>query len=206
MQELHQTETLAYVEDDLPANAIIDDGLWVSVSLRAQGSDFLGYRARPHAPVVDMDKVAHYEPEEFWEPILATPRNQVILNPGDFYILGSKEKISVPPQFAAEMVGYDPSVGEFRVHYAGFFDPGFGYVVGHARGTRAVLEVRSHEVPFVLEHGQRVGRLIYERLLSQPDKIYGREIGSAYQHQDLALSKHFRAARFAGEPADPDRR
>ncbi len=206
MQELHQSETLAYAENDLPANAIINEGLWISVSLRGPVSDILGYRARPHAPVVDIEKVAYYEPTEFWEPILAGPRSHVILNPGDFYILGSKEKVSVPPLFAAEMVGYDPSVGEFRVHYAGFFDPGFGYTARHTRGTRAVLEVRSHEVPFVLEHGQRVGRLIFERLLSQPDKVYGREIGSSYQRQDLALSKHFKTTNLASESTNSSRR
>jgi len=205
MQELHQSETLAYAENDLPANAVINEGLWISVSLRGHVSDILGYRARPHAPVVDIEKVAYYELSEFWEPILASPRSHVILNPGDFYILGSKEKVSVPPLFAAEMVGYDPSVGEFRVHYAGFFDPGFGYTASHTRGTQAVLEVRSHDVPFVLEHGQRVGRLVFERLLSQPDKVYGREIGSSYQRQDLALSKHFKTTHLAGGSAGSSR-
>jgi dCTP deaminase len=121
------------------------------------------------------------------------PPWRLILNPGDFYILASKERISVPPEVAAEMVGYDPSVGEFRIHYAGFFDPGFGYSANEEiKGTHAVLEVRSHEVPFVLEDGQQVGRLIFERLLAAPDRLYGPAIGSTYQRQGLSLSKQFR--------------
>ncbi|MEK7825078.1 MAG: 2'-deoxycytidine 5'-triphosphate deaminase, partial [Nitrospirota bacterium] len=116
----------------------------------------------------------------------------IILDPDDFHILVSKEKIRIPPQFAAEMVAYDPSVGEFRIHYAGFFDPGFGYGNNNIKGTHAVLEVRSHEVPFVLEDGQVVGRLIYERLISKPGKVYGVDIGSSYQSQGLSLSKQFK--------------
>jgi dCTP deaminase len=192
MQELHQNEALAYREDDVPANPTFANGLWISVSLSGELSEIVGYRARLHAPVIDLEKIAYYDTDEYWEPIRAGRRNQVILNPGDFYILGSKEKVSVPPGFAAEMVGYDPSVGEFRVHYAGFFDPGFGYGAANSRGTRAVLEVRSHEVPFLLEDGQRVGRLNFERLLTQPDKLYGAPIGSSYQQQKLTLSKHFK--------------
>jgi dCTP deaminase len=114
------------------------------------------------------------------------------LDPEDFYILASKEKVRIPPTFAAEMVPYDPSVGEFRIHYAGFFDPGFGYGTDDIKGTRAVLEVRSHEVPFLLEDGQEVGSLMFERLMCPPDKLYGQGIGSNYQKQGLALSKHFR--------------
>ncbi|HWP84152.1 MAG TPA: 2'-deoxycytidine 5'-triphosphate deaminase, partial [Terriglobia bacterium] len=143
-----------------------------------------------HAPLIDLSLVNHYDPGEFWETITRTQR--IILNPDDFYILVSKEKVSVPPHLAAEMVAYDPSIGEFRIHYAGFFDPGFGYAVEQGRGTRAVLEVRSHEVPFVVEDGQVVGRLVYERLLEAPEKIYGPKIGSSYQSQGLSLSKQFR--------------
>ncbi len=116
----------------------------------------------------------------------------LILQPGDFYILASRERVRVPPDFAAEMVPFDPSDGEFRIHYAGFFDPGFGYGSSDIKGTRAVLEVRAHEVPFLMEHGQLVGRLNYMPLLSRPDKIYGTNIGSSYQHQALTLSKLFR--------------
>ena len=116
----------------------------------------------------------------------------LILDPDEFYILASKEAVQVPPDYAAEMVPFDPLVGEFRVHYAGFFDPGFGYAGAGGQGSRAVLEVRSREVPFILEHGQIVGRLVYEKMLAQPDKLYGTGIGSNYQAQGLKLSKHFK--------------
>ena len=129
---------------------------------------------------------------EFWEPIPARPDGSLILDPGEFYILASKEAVQVPPDYAAEMVPFDPLVGEFRVHYAGFFDPGFGYAGAGGQGSRAVLEVRSREVPFILEHGQIVGRLVYEKMLSRPDAMYGQRIGSNYQAQGLKLSKHFR--------------
>jgi len=157
---------------------------------KAYHIEVVGYKAKNHAPLIDLALVNHYDPSEFWEPIHSTRR--IILNPDDFYILVSKEKVSVPPHLAAEMVAYDPSIGEFRIHYAGFFDPGFGYSVEEGRGTTAVLEVRSHEVPFVVEDGQVVGRLIYERLLEPPEKIYGPKIGSSYQSQGLSLSKQFR--------------
>ena len=120
------------------------------------------------------------------------PDGSLILDPGEFYILASKEAVQVPPDYAAEMVPFDPLVGEFRVHYAGFFDPGFGYAGAGGQGSRAVLEVRSREVPFILEHGQIVGRLVYEKMLSRPDAMYGQRIGSNYQAQGLKLSKHFR--------------
>ena len=145
-----------------------------------------------HAPLVDLARVDAYDPLEFWDPIHRPSRQSIILDPEDFYILASREKIRVPPTVAAEMIGYDPLVGEFRIHYAGFFDPGFGYGSDDVKGTRAVLEVRAHGVPFVLEDGQRIGRLVYERLLAVPDKVYGVGIGSSYQSQGLALSKQFK--------------
>jgi len=139
--------------------------------------------------LIDLAKVAFYDPDEFWEPI--APCKRIVLDPDDFYILVSKEKVSIPPDLSGEMVAYDPSVGEFRIHYAGFFDPGFGYGLEQGHGTHAVLEVRSHEVPFVIEDGQLVGRLVYERLTEPPRKIYGAGIGSSYQAQGLSLSKQF---------------
>jgi dCTP deaminase len=188
---LDEKEKLVYSEDDTPDEPIISKGLWISIDLQASSnSEIVGYKAKRHAPLIDLDKVNYYDPLEFWEPIKCSRKN-LILNPDDFYILISKEKIRVPPDYAAEMVAYDPSVGEFRIHYAGFFDPGFGYGNNDIRGTRAVLEVRSHEVPFLLEDGQIVGRLIYERLLSIPSKIYGSSIGSSYQCQSLSLSRQF---------------
>ena len=140
----------------------------------------------------DVDRRAGYSVDEFWEPIKARDDRSLILDPGEFYILASKEAVQVPPDYAAEMVPFDPLVGEFRVHYAGFFDPGFGYAGAGGQGSRAVLEVRSREVPFILEHGQIVGRLIYEKMLSRPDALYGSRIASNYQGQGLKLSKHFR--------------
>jgi dCTP deaminase len=193
LNALNDAETLVYLGDDEPGQAVISRGLWISVNLLpTDESGIVGYLARRGAPPVDLDLVGAYDPDEFWEPVRRPARGEIILDPGDFYILASVERIRVPPSFAAEMVGYDPSVGEFRLHYAGFFDPGFGYGEDDVKGTRAVLEVRSHEVPFLMRHGQRVGRLIYERLTAIPEKIYGLSIGSSYQRQELALSKQFR--------------
>lgn len=155
-------------------------------------SGLMGYRAKKHTAVVDLENINHYDPRDFWEPILATGQG-IVLNPDDFYILATREAITVPPGHAAEMVAYDTLVGEFRVHYAGFFDPGFGYdPTGTWGGSRGVLEVRSHDVPFLLEHEQIVGRLQYERLTAPPDRLYGMDIGSSYQGQGLKLAKQFR--------------
>ncbi len=193
LNALHQNETLVYSENE---RALISDGLRISIDLaEIEGSDIIGYRAKRHAPLIDLDKIDYYDPLDFWEVIRRPKTKYLILEPDDFYILISKEKVRVPPHFAAEMVAYDTSVGEFRIHYAGFFDPGFGYGNNDIKGTRAVLEVRSHEVPFVLEDGQVVGRLIYERLLTAPEKIYGTNIGSSYQSQGLSLSKQFKRFR-----------
>jgi dCTP deaminase len=192
LNALNDAETLVYLQDE-PGQAVISRGLWISVNLMpTDESEIVGYRARHGTPPVDLDLVSAYNPDEFWETVRRPDREEIILEPGDFYILASVEQIRVPPSFAAELVGYDPSVGEFRLHYAGFFDPGFGYGEDDVKGTRAVLEVRSHEVPFLMRHGQRVGRLIYERLTAVPEKIYGLSIGSSYQRQGLALSKQFK--------------
>ena len=191
--KLDQSEPLVYLEADGPQAAVIKDGLWISVDLEGSADrGIVGYRAKHHAPLVDLGKIAHYDILEFWEPITRTPSRGLVLNPDDFYILASRELIRVPPNYAASMVPYDPSVGEFRIHYAGFFDPGFGYGENDIAGTRAVLEVRSHDVPFLIEHGQDVGRLIYDRLMGVPEKIYGVNIGSSYQRQGLALAKQFK--------------
>lgn len=149
-----------------------------------------GFRGRRHAPVVDLDHVDGHDPRLYWEPLI--PQNgQLLLDPGEFYILASKQAVEIPVLEAAEMTPIDPSVGEFRVHYAGFFDPGFGTDEAHGKGSRGVLEVRSHETPFILEDGQTVARLVYEPLTERPTRLYG-DLGSHYQRQGLKLSKHFR--------------
>jgi dCTP deaminase len=175
------------------ANADFEGGISVSVDLAASGpSALVGYRAKRHTGVIDVERRGGYDAADFWEPMLARADRTLILDPDEFYILASKEAVQVPPDYAAEMVPFDPLVGEFRVHYAGFFDPGFGYAGAGGKGSRAVLEVRSREVPFILEHGQIVGRLVYENMLARPDTLYGQGIGSNYQAQGLKLSKHFK--------------
>jgi dCTP deaminase len=188
LAHLHAAERL--VDDD---DADMNEGIGVGVDLSGFGPDGLvGYRAKRHTGLIDVDRRASYDIGEFWEPIAARRDESLILDPDEFYILASKQAVQVPPDYAAEMVPFDPLVGEFRVHYAGFFDPGFGYAGAGGRGARAVLEVRSREVPFILEHGQLVGRLVYEKMLARPDTLYGQGIGSNYQAQNLKLSKHFR--------------
>ena len=169
----------------------IDGGLALSVDLtggKLEGP--VGFRAKRHSALVDVDKKAALDVLDYWEPIWH--KGSLILDPDQFYILASREAVRIPPTHAAEMVPFNPLVGEFRVHYAGFFDPGFGHSSGHGEGARAVLEVRSHEVPFILEDGQIIGRLIYEPLTEAPRLVYGSCLGSNYQKQGLKLSKHFK--------------
>ena len=189
LRDLHARERLVDAKD-----ADVGEGVAVGVDLSGFGSDnLIGYRAKRHTGVIDVDRRNGYDVIEFWEPMAARADRSLILDPDEFYILASKEAVQVPPDYASEMVPFDPLVGEFRVHYAGFFDPGFGYEGAGGRGSRAVLEVRSREVPFILEHGQIVGRLVYEHMLARPKTLYGQGIGSNYQAQNLKLSKHFRA-------------
>ena len=195
LRDLHARERLV---DDAAAD--VSEGVVFSVDLSGNllapvpggRSGIVGYRAKRHTGLIDVERRAGYGVADFWEPIEARPDKSLILDPNEFYILASKEAVQVPPGYAAEMVPFDPLVGEFRVHYAGFFDPGFGYAGAGGTGSRAVLEVRSREVPFILEHGQIVGRLVYEKMLAPPDTLYGSGIGSNYQAQSLKLSKHFR--------------
>lgn len=193
LRDLHARERLV---DDAAAD--VGEGVVFSVDLSGnllspKGGGVVGYRAKRHTGLIDVERRAGYAVLDFWEPIQARPDKSLILDPNEFYILASKEAVQVPPGYAAEMVPFDPLVGEFRVHYAGFFDPGFGYAGAGGQGSRAVLEVRSREVPFILEHGQIVGRLVYEKMLAAPDTLYGTGIGSNYQAQSLKLSKHFKA-------------
>ena len=188
--DLHRREALVTTGDP-----DIDRGIALTVDLNgADPAAPVGFRAKRHSGLIDIDRKDALDVLDYWEPI--RQRGSLILDPDQFYILASKEAVRVPPSHAAEMVPFNPLVGEFRVHYAGFFDPGFGHSSGGGEGARAVLEVRSHEVPFILEDGQFIGRLVYEPLTEPPEQVYGQGIGSNYQRQGLKLSKHFR--RYAG--------
>jgi dCTP deaminase len=195
LRALDRQHGLVYLSEDSRAEAEIEEGLWIRVSTQADSpNEVVAYKARSNAPVIDLSKVNHYDPDDFWELIYPPRSGALILDPGAFYIIASKERVRVPPEYAAEMVALETSVGEFRIHYAGFFDPGFGFGLhDDIKGTRAVLEVRAHEVPFQIEDGQAVGRLYYMHLLAVPDKVYGSKIGSSYQGQALALSKQFKS-------------
>jgi dCTP deaminase len=173
--------------------AQIDQGLGFSVDLDLPNG-LVGYRAKPHTGLIDLGQINHYNPSEYWEPVYAE-QGRIILDPGAFYILVSREAVHIPPNCAAEMAPYLAMVGEFRVHYAGFFDPGFGNTDAGGAGSRGVLEVRCHEAPFALEHGQSVGRLIYEYMAEVPDILYGTDLKSNYQGQGLKLSKHFKTPK-----------
>ncbi|TCS66951.1 2'-deoxycytidine 5'-triphosphate deaminase [Primorskyibacter sedentarius] len=186
LRALHDTAPLVDCEP------VIDEGLGFSVDLEPAQGDLVGYRAKPHTGVIDLDLIGHYDPAEFWEDV-RSKNGQIILDPGAFYILVSREAVTIPPSHAAEMAPYLAMVGEFRVHYAGFFDPGFGHALAGGAGARGVLEVRCHEAPFVLEHGQIVGRLVYEKMAEVPEQLYGQGIKSNYQGQGLKLAKHFRS-------------
>ena len=197
LRRLHAETPLAESPTGTVGPQTIRNGLAFTVDVSGDpATGLVGYKARRHTDVVDVDRIDYYDPREFWEPVYphrgARGGDGVVLDPNDFYILASREAVVVPPDHAAEMIPYDAFVGEFRVHYAGFFDPGFGSMEADGAGSRAVLEVRSHEVPFLIEHGQVVGRMLYEPLIARPDRLYGGTIGSSYQRQGLALSKHFK--------------
>ena len=176
---------------DGPLN--LRDGVVLRVDLSAPlAAGVVGYRAQKHTDVIDLERIGAYRIEDFWDRLPVRPDRRLILDPGDFYILASRERIQIPADLAAEMAPMDAAIGEFRVHYAGFFDPGFGRTPA-GPGARAVLEVRSREVPFILEDGQFIGRLVYEPMLQIPEALYGDAGLSNYQGQGLKLSKHFEA-------------
>ncbi|MDE0531291.1 MAG: 2'-deoxycytidine 5'-triphosphate deaminase [Albidovulum sp.] len=188
-RELAELNTASPIVD---GEADISDGLGFSVDLSSCENGIVGYCAKRHAGVIDLSKKYYYDSMDFFTAVEA-PEGKLILDPGSFYILISREEVAIPPGLAAEMVPYLAMAGEFRVHYAGFFDPGFGYSKIGDQKSRSVLEVRCHEVPFLLEHRQTVGRLRFERMLAEPAALYGsNKLGSSYQGQKLALSKHFR--------------
>jgi dCTP deaminase len=176
----------------------LSEGMFLSVDLSPDEHDQVGYRAKRTSRVVDLAATAAYRWTEFWEPVALEEEGKIILEPDDFHLLLSKEAVRVPATLAAEMSAYDPTAGELRTHYAGFFDPGFGETGG--AGSRATLEVRARDVPFVVEDGQRLCKLVFENLLGRTELAYGPDIGSTYQGQEVTLSKHFRVASRDGEP------
>jgi dCTP deaminase len=192
----HRGSPLLFV-DDRPASEqelATGGGLFLSLDLRPEPGKSVGYRAREHTLALDMAKAGGQRPEDYWEPVFAEEEGRVVLGPERFYLLLSREAVCIPPNLACEMTAYDPTSGELRAHYAGFFDPGFGYdPTGRMKGSRAALEVRAHDVPFMIEHGQQVCRLTFEPMICQPSKLYGQHIGSNYQGQVDTLGKHFRS-------------
>ncbi|MFQ5480067.1 MAG: 2'-deoxycytidine 5'-triphosphate deaminase [Thermodesulfobacteriota bacterium] len=196
LQELQETEGILYdgESDGLVKGVSIGKGLFMSVDLSGEAmGGIIGYRSRKNSHVVDLTKRDYYDIVDFWEPVRASKNSTLILEPEEFYILSSMEKIRIPTGYAAEMAAYEAGSGELRTHYAGFFDPGFGYgSSGEVLGTKAVLEVRAHDVPFMISHGQTFCKLAYERMRDVPEKTYGPKIGSSYQFQGITLSKQFK--------------
>jgi dCTP deaminase len=194
LRALHAEKPLLYRDDQpVPDNELaLANGLFMSLDLRGDESGRVGHRARGHAPLLDLTKPGATDPDPYWEAVKHETGDRIVLSPKAFYLLMSREAVSIPPDLASEMTAYDPTSGELRTHYAGFFDPGFGYdAEGGFRGSRAALEVRAHDVPFMIENGQRVCKLTFERMLEEPNRLYGQGIGSSYQRQEETLGKHF---------------
>jgi dCTP deaminase len=194
LRERHREDPLLYRDGKpLPASQLsLKDGLFLRVDLTGTESGIVGFRAKTISQILDMSRLGHYDPTDFWEPIRRSRDCTLLLEPEQFYILGSKERIRIPPEYAAEMVAYEAACGELRTHYAGFFDPGFGYGAGDVLGTPIVLEVRAHDVPFLIHDGQTFFKVFFERMLQRPEKVYGEQLGSSYQFQGLTLSKQFK--------------
>ncbi|HSF66079.1 MAG TPA: 2'-deoxycytidine 5'-triphosphate deaminase [Nitrospiraceae bacterium] len=200
LQALHTQEPLLY--HNLPTKRALgpgdlrtDRGLFLRIDLIGDdrpGSPVIGYRAKKNSHVIDLSKIGHYAALDFWEPLWRHRQDSLLLEPEEFYILASKERIRVPAGYAAEMVAFEAACGELRTHYAGFFDPGFGYGRGELHGTQVVLEVRPHDVPFLIHDGQTFFKVVYDRMLAHPSQLYGAALGSSYQRQGLTLSKHFK--------------
>jgi dCTP deaminase len=194
LTRVHSEFPLLYMDKHaLPAGDLaIADGLFLSVDLSGPHNRVVGYRAKKNSNRLDMSKLAHYKWRDYWEPVYPEAGGRIVLDPEVFYLLLSAEGVCVPPDYAAEMMAYDPTAGELRTHYAGFFDPGFGYdATGNKFGSRAALEVRARDVPFMVEHRQPICKLAFEIMLERPDKLYGDDVGSSYQGQETTLSKHF---------------
>ena len=178
--------------DDL----VLSNGLFLGLDLRGDERGQVGHSTRDSAPLLDLTSGGEVDPMPFWDPVFREDGDRLVLSPKRFYLLMSNEAVSIPPNLAAEMTAYDPTSGELRTHYAGFFDPGFGFdPTGGFRGSRAALEVRAHDVPFMVENGQAVCKLTFERMLEEPTSLYGSGIGSSYQQQEETLSRYFRRSR-----------
>jgi dCTP deaminase len=200
LQKIHASDSLLFHNSPnpkplRPAEFRTERGLFLRIDLT--GSDredgVIGYRAKKNSHVIDLSKIGHYAALDFWEPLKRHRQHSLLLEPEEFYILASKERIRVPSGYAAEMMAYEAACGELRTHYAGFFDPGFGYGEGAVRGTQVVLEVRPHDVPFLIHDGQTFFKVVYDRMMEKPIRLYGTTLGSSYQRQALTLSKHFKA-------------
>jgi dCTP deaminase len=206
VREVHAADPLLYEDGEaMPAGRLaVSSGLFLSLDLRGSGEEgWVGYRARENTALLDLTRAGPFDRQEYWERVRREPGDRIVLSPKRFYLLLSKEAVTIPPTLAAEMTAYDPTSGELRTHYAGFFDPGFGYDAGgRFHGSRAALEVRAHDVPFMVEHGQPVCKLTFERMLEPPTALYGPEIGSSYQQQQETLGKHFATGR-DGAPVSP---
>jgi dCTP deaminase len=196
VRRFHATEHPLLFEDGVPvppAQLALADGMFLGLDLRGDAEGKVGYRARENSPLLDLTSPVPVDPSPFWEPVFMEQGDRIVLSPQRFYLLMSSEAVSVPPELASEMTAYDPTSGELRTHYAGFFDPGFGFdPEGPLDGSHAALEVRAHDVPFVIEHGQRVCKLTFDRMLEAPKTLYGEAIGSSYQRQGETLGKHFK--------------
>lgn len=203
LRHLYQIEPLLYNEDSSPLDLTtthLDGGLFMGIDTIGSQNQIVGYKAKKNSDIIDLSQIAVYDPHSFWEPIYHSTNRPLILEPEDFYILASKEKVCIPPDYAAELVPYDPGSGELRTHYAGFFDPGFGYQSNAPHGTKAVLEVRPHDVPFLVEDGQLFCKLCLEKMIETPHVTYGADLNSHYQSQALTLSKQFIPWQTHAEP------
>jgi dCTP deaminase len=190
---VHQRQPILFVnglrvaDDELH----LADGVFLGLDFTGDDHGVVGYRAKRNSRLLDLSKIGGHDPADYWEPVRCERGDQLVLEPEEFYLLLSAEAVSIPREFAAEMAAYDPTSGELRTHYAGFFDPGFGYDGRGLAGSQAALEVRAHDVPFMVQHRQRVCRLAFEQLVEPADVLYGEGIGSNYQGQQSTLSKYF---------------
>ena len=202
---LHQQFPLLYLDSHplRESELSISGGLFLSVDLLAGPADrVVGYRAKKNSLPIDLSSIRSYRWNDFWEPVFPEAGSRIVLEPEIFYLLLSAEGVCIPPGYAAEMMAYDPTAGELRTHYAGFFDPGFGFDPRNERhGSRAALEVRARDVPFMVEHRQPICKLAYERMATTPDVLYGADAGSNYQGQVTMLSKHFQEQTAARPPS-----